>query len=45
MMSNLDELMQDEKSLARILRGLKLIEAEPSILGATSHLMVVAKKQ
>lgn len=44
MMNNLDEMMEEEKFRARILKGLSLIEAEPSILGATAHLIVVAEK-
>jgi ubiquinone/menaquinone biosynthesis C-methylase UbiE len=44
MMGSLDELLRNTKSRARILKGLTLIESEPSLLGASAHLMVVAKK-
>jgi hypothetical protein len=40
----LDEWLDDAASRERLLRVLRRIETEPSLLGASAHLIAVARK-
>ena len=42
MMCGLAEILADEAGTARLLDQLRLVEAEPSLLGASSHLLTLA---
>lgn len=41
----LNEFLKDDKRLNIILETAKIIEHEPSIVGASAHFMVIAKRE
>jgi SAM-dependent methyltransferase len=41
-MPDLERLIDDEEARGHLMEGLRLIEAEPSLLGASNHLLTVA---
>jgi ubiquinone/menaquinone biosynthesis C-methylase UbiE len=45
LLSGFEELWQDKRRRDRLLRFIRVIEEEPSLLGVSSHIIAVAKKQ
>lgn len=44
LLSNFEEYWQDTQQRERLLQAIRWLEAEPSTLGVTSHIMAIAKK-
>lgn len=45
LLSDLDEIWQDDKTRERLLKFIRAIEDEPSLLGTSAHIIALAKKQ
>ena len=44
LLSDLDHRLDDAERRERLLRAIRRIEADPSVLGATGHLLAVARR-
>jgi ubiquinone/menaquinone biosynthesis C-methylase UbiE len=44
LLSDLDEIWQDDKSRKRLLKFIGAVEDEPSLLGTSAHIIAIAKK-
>ncbi len=44
LLQNFEEYWRDEERRARLMEALRWIETEPSLLGASQHILAVAKK-